>query len=105
MGTTINQRLTLRGFVGRIDALPGQKKHLYALSATQKKPKALLRDAKLAISKLEKRITALAAEVMIGGKAHSELSRILNLLPATGINQTSAIALMGELLLLPANLS
>ena len=62
-----NQTLVLRGFARRIDALTGQKaaakNHLHALTATQETPKALLRDAKLAISQLEKRIDTLATRV------------------------------------------
>jgi transposase len=105
-----NQVLALRGVARRIDALTGQKaaakNHLHALSATQETPKALLRDAKLAISQLEKRIEALTAEAMLMIDAHPELKRVFELLTGIkGIAQTSAIALMGELLLLPPNLS
>jgi transposase len=105
-----NQVLALRGFARRIDALTGQKaaakNHLHALSATQETPKALLRDAKLAISQLEKRIEALTAEAMLMIDTHPELKRVFELLTGIkGIAQTSAIALMGELLLLPPNLS
>lgn len=105
-----NQTLALRGFARRIDALTVQKvaakNHLHALSASQETPKALLRDAKLAITQLEKRIDALAAEVMMLIDAYPELKRIFELLTGIkGIGQTSAIALMGELLLLPPNLS
>jgi transposase len=76
------------------------------LSATQETPKALLRDAKLAISQLEKRIDALAKEALALIDKHPELQRIFELLTGIkGIGQTSAIALMGELLLLPPNLS
>jgi len=105
-----NQTLALRGFARRIDALTGQKaaakNHLHALSATQETPKALLRDAKLAIGQLEKRIDTLAAEAMTLINQHPELKRVFELLTGIkGIAQTSAIALMGELLLLPPNLS
>jgi len=80
--------------------------HLHALTASQETPKAVLKDAKLAISQLEKRIDRLtvAALVLIG--KHPALARILALLIGIkGIAQTSAIALMGELLLLPPGLS
>ncbi len=105
-----NQVLALRSFALRINALTGQKaaakNHLHALSATQEPPKALLRDAKLAISQLEKRIDTLADEAMDLIDQHPELQRIFELLTGIkGIAQTSAIALMGELLLLPPNLS
>lgn len=105
-----NQALALRAYARRIDALTGQKaaakNHLHALATTQETPKALLRDAKLAINQLEKRIGALAAEAMNLINGHPELKRVFGLLTGIkGIAQTSAIALMGELLLLPPNLS
>lgn len=105
-----SQALSLRGYARRIDALTGQKaaakNHLHALSATQETPKALLRDAKLAISQLEKRIDTLAAEAMNLIDDHPAIKRVFELLTGIkGIAQTSAIALMGELLLLPPDLS
>ena len=105
-----NQTLALRGYARRINALTGQKaaakNHLHALSATQETSKALLRDAKLAISQLEKRIDTLAAEAIFLIHDNPELKRVFDLLTGIkGIAQTSAIALMGELLLLPPNLS
>jgi transposase len=66
----------------------------------------VLKDAKLAITQLEKRIDRLTAgaRVLIG--KHPDLERILALLIGIkGIGETSAIALMGELLLLPPDLS
>lgn len=105
-----NQALALRGFARRIDALTGQKaaakNHLHALNATQETPKAILRDAQLAITQLEKRIDNLANEARALIDKHPELERVFQLLTSIkGIAQTSAIALMGELLLLPPNLS
>jgi transposase len=105
-----NEKLALRSFARRINALSGQKaaakNHLHALTATQETPKAVLRDAKLAISQLEKRIDSLTAEVVAWIEKHPELKRVMELLVGIkGIAQTSAIALMGELLLLPPNLS
>ena len=105
-----NQTLALRGYARRINALTGQKaaakNHLHALSATEETPKALLRDAKLAISQLEKRIDTLAAEAMSLINENPELKRVFELLTGIkGIAEASAIALMGELLLLPPSLS
>jgi transposase len=102
--------LNLRSFARRINALTGQKaaakNHLHALTSTQETPKAVLRDAKLAITQLEKRIDRLTADALILIGKHSELTRILALLIGIkGIGETSAIALMGELLLLPPGLS
>ena len=103
-------KIALRSFARRIDALTRQKaaakNNFHALCATQETPKAVLRDVKLAISQLEKRIICLskAARVLIG--KHADLERAFALLTSVkGIAQTSAVALMGELLLLPAGLS
>ncbi|MDP1766908.1 MAG: transposase, partial [Methylotenera sp.] len=104
------EKLALRSFARRINALTGQKaaakNHLHALNATQETPKAVLRDARLAIAQLEKRIDRLTAEALSLIGTHPELKRILTLLVGIkGIAETSAIALMGELLLLPPGLS
>jgi transposase len=98
-----NQVLALRCFARRINALTGQKaaakNHLHALSVTQNTPKALLRDAQLAILQLEKRIDALTTEARALIRKHPELERMLTLLTGIkGIAETSAIALTGELL-------
>lgn len=105
-----NEKLAVRSFSRRINALTGQKaaakNHLHALTATQGTPKAVLRDAKLAITQLQKRIDRLTAEALVLIGKHPELERILELLISIkGIAETSAIALMGELLLLPPNLT
>lgn len=105
-----NEKLALRSFSRRIDALTRQKavskNHLHALTASQETPKAVLRDAKLAISQLEKRIVCLSKEALALTREHPDLERVLQLLISVkGIAETSAIALMGELLLLPPGLS
>jgi transposase len=105
-----NEKLALRSFARRINALTGQKaaakNHLHALAATQETPKAVLRDAKLAITQLQKRIDSLTAEAVARIERHPELKRVMELLVGIkGIAQTSAVALMGELLLLPPDLS
>lgn len=105
-----NEKLSLRSFARRINSLTCQKaaakNHLHALTATKETPKAVLRDAKLAISQLEKRIDCLTAEAVDWIEKHPELKRVMELLVGIkGIAQTSAIALMGELLLLPPDLS
>jgi transposase len=105
-----DEKLAVRSFARRLNALTGQKaaakNHLHALMSTQETPQAVLKDARLAISQLEKRIDTLmaAALLLIGG--YPELQRILALLTGIkGIAETSAVALMGELLLLPPDLS
>ena len=105
-----HEKLALRSFARRVNALTGQKaaakNHLHALTATQETPKAVLKDAKLAITQLEKRIDQLMAEALILIGNSPELKRVLTLLTGIkGIAETSAIALMGELLLLPPDLS
>ena len=100
----------IRSFARRIDALTrlktASKNPLHALCASQENPKAVLRDARLSISQLEKRIVRLTnASLALIGK-HPELERVFLLLTSVkGIAQTSAIALMGEWLLLPPGLS
>ena len=105
-----NETIALRSFARRIDALTCQKaaakNHLHALTATSETPKAVLKDAKLAIAQLQKRIDSLTAGALILIGKHPDLERILGLLIGIkGIGNTSAIALMGELLLLPPDLS
>ena len=105
-----DEQIALRSFARRINALTGQKaaakNHLHALNATSETPKAVIKDAKLAITQLEKRIDRLTAGALVLIGKHPELERILALLIGIkGIGQTSAIALMGELLLLPPDLS
>jgi transposase len=105
-----DETIALRSFARRINALTGQKvaakNHLHALNATSETPKAVLKDAKLAITQLEKRIDRLTAGALVLIGKHPELKRILALLIGIkGVGEASAIALMGELLLLPPGLS
>ena len=105
-----NEAIAVRCFSRRITALTTQKaaakNHLHALTATQETPKAVLRDAKLAITQLQKRIDSLTTEALLLIAKHPKLERTLTLLISIkGIAQTSAISLMGELLLLPPDLS
>ena len=105
-----DEEIALRSYSRRIDALTRQKaaakNNLHALSATQETPKAVLRDVKLSISQLEKRIERLSKEARGLIEKHDKLERVYQLLTGIkGIAQTSAIALMGELLLLPQGLT
>lgn len=105
-----NEKIALRSFARRIHSLSKQKaaakNHLHALTATDETPKAVLKDANLAISQLEKRLDSLTAAALLLIAKHPELDRILHLLIGIkGIAETSAIALMGELLLLPPDLT
>lgn len=105
-----DEKIALRSFARRIDALTrlkaASKNQLHALCASQENPKAVLRDAKLSISQLEKRIARLTKNALALIGKHAELEQVFDLLTSVkGIAQTSAIALMGELLLLPPGLS
>ena len=105
-----DDKLALRSCSRHISALTGQKaackNHLHALAATQETPKAVLRDAKLAITQLEKRIEQLTAAALALIDQHPQLKRTLQLpVGIKGVAETSAVALMGGLLLLPSGLS
>lgn len=104
------QAFTLRSFARRINAVTRQKamtkNHLHALSFGPDLPQAVLDDAKLAIAQLEKRIACLSSKAQAFIGKHEDLKRIFTLLLGIkGIAETSAIALMGELLLLPKGLT
>ena len=104
------QALTVRSFARRINALTRQKamtkNHLHALSFGPDLPPAVLNDAKLAIAQLEKRLAHLSSKAQAFIGKHEDLKRIFTLLLGIkGIAETSAIALMGELLLLPKGLT
>jgi len=105
-----HEALALRVFARRLHALTRQKaaakNQLHALSASKENPKAVLRDVNLSISQLERRIERLSDNALALIGEHPELDRVFKLLTGIkGIAQTSAIALMGELLLLPQGLS
>lgn len=105
-----DETIAVRCFSRRINGLTNQKaaakNHLHALTATQETPKAVLRDAKLAVTQLQKRIDRLTAQARVLIGQYPELERVLGLLTGIkGIAETSALALMGELLLLPPNLT
>lgn len=105
-----DEKIALRSISRRIETLTRQKaaakNHSHALNASQGNPKAVLSDVKLAISQLEKRIVCLTKDARVMIRKHCELERTFQLLTGIkGIAVTSAIALMGELLLLPPGLS
>ncbi|WP_411726279.1 transposase [Methyloglobulus sp.] len=65
-----------------------------------------MKDARLATTQLQKRIGRLTSDALALIGDYPELKQILALLTGIkGVGETSAIALMGELLLLPPNLS
>jgi transposase len=104
------QAFTVRSFARRINALTRQKamakNQLHALSLSPDLPKAVVNDAQLAITQLEKRLASLGSEAQEFIGKDDELKRVFTLLLGIkGIAETSAIALMGELLLLPPGLT
>ena len=105
-----DEALALRALARRINTLTrnkaAAKNQLHALSFSPETPQAVLRDVTLSIAQLEKRIDTLAREATAFIQAHSRLARpFALLLTVKGIGETSAIALLGELLLLPQGLT
>lgn len=104
------EALTLRAFSRRINAITkdkaAAKNQLHALSFSREVPKAVLRELKLAIAQMEKRIDRLSSEGKTFILAHPMRARPFSLLlTIKGIGDTSAIALLSELMLLPAGLT
>lgn len=102
--------MTLRAFSRRIHALTEQKSaaknQAHALSFIGTTPKVIRRDLNLAIVQLEKRIAVLTREAISFIKINPALNQpFVLLLGIKGIAEASAIALLGELLLLPKGLS
>lgn len=105
-----NEALALRAFSRRLNALTREKaaakNHRHALCVSQASPKAVLRDVQQGIAQLEKRIATLTAQALALIEVHAQLKQpFALLLSIKGIAHTSAIALLGELLLLPAGLT
>ena len=99
-----NEALALRAFSRRINATTkdkaAAKNQLHSLAFSTETPKAVLRDLKLAITQMEKRLVRLSAAAKTFVLAHPTLARpFALLLTVKGIGDTSAIALLGELLL------
>jgi transposase len=106
----LNEALALRAFARRLHALTrakaAAKNQLHAITFGPNTPKAIARDLKLAIAQLEKRIQGLTREALAFIALHAPLKQpFALLLTVKGIGETSAIALLGELLLLPAGLT
>lgn len=102
--------LSLRLFARRLNALTHQKtmakNQRHALSVTGGTPEAVQRDVTLAIAQLEERIEALSRDARAFIDAQPALRQPLAwLMTIKGVAQASAIALLGELLLLPAGLT
>lgn len=105
-----DEKIALRSFARRIDALTrpkaAAKNPFHALTASQETPKGVLHDVKRSMAQLEKRIVRLSEEARALIEKQSDLERVFQWLTGIkGIAETSAIALMGELLRLPPCLS
>lgn len=105
-----NEKIALRSLSRCINGLTKAKakakNQLHALLAYKLTPPAVLRDAKLAITQLEKRIFNMTQDALAAIKKCPSMTRKMTLLTSVkGIANTSAIALMGELLLLPEGLT
>ena len=102
--------LTLRALARRINTLTrnkaAAKNQRHALSFSPETASAVLLDVALSITQLEKRIAHLASEATTFIQTHSLLARRYTLLRTVkGIGEASAIALLGELMLLPPGLT
>jgi transposase len=102
--------LALRALARRLHAVThakaAAKNQLHALSFSAETPAAVLRDVTLSIAQMEQRIAQLTQDAVGFIQAQPTLARQFALLQTMkGVGQTSAIALLGELLLLPPGLS
>lgn len=102
--------LTLRALARRINTLTcnkaAAKNQRHALTFSPQTAGAVLLDVALSITQLEERIARLTQEATIFIQAHPLLARRYALLRTVkGIGETSAIALLGELMLLPPGLT
>ena len=100
----------LRALARRINTLTkakaAAKNQQHALAFSPETPNAVRRDVTLSIAQMEKRIARLAEEAIRLIQAHPPLARRFSLLRTVkGIGETSAIALLGELMLLPPGLT
>lgn len=101
--------LTLRAYARRLRALTDEraaaKNQLHATEFNKHAPKAVLKDIQRGIAQLDKRIEALTRDAFAFIKDTPELKEPYDLLVSVkGIAETSAIAILGELLLLPKGL-
>jgi transposase len=112
------QALALRALARRLHARAGAatpcrhahegaaKNQLHALRFSADTPAAVLRDVTLSITQMEQRIAQLTQDAVGFIQAQPALARQFALLQTMkGVGETSAIALLGELLLLPPGLT
>ena len=102
--------IAVRACSRRLAALTQQKaaakNQLHALSATDSTPEFIIEDAQLSIEQIEKQIHTLKTKTLELIKQHELIYQTLRLLVSIkGIAETSAIQLIGELLVLPKDMS
>lgn len=105
-----DEALALRALARRINTLTcnkaAAKNQRHALTFSPQTAGAVLLDVALSITQLEERIARLTEEAVAFIHRHPLLARRYTLLRTVkGIGKTSAIALLGELILLPAGLT
>jgi len=101
--------LQVRACARRIEALTKQrtqaKNQLHALQATDTTPSFILEDVQLSITQADQQIDALRRRTLQLIEAHETMQKVMTLLLSVkGIAETSAIQLMGELLVLPEDM-
>jgi transposase len=102
--------LALRACARRLSALTDQraraKNQLHALEATAETPDFILEDGRRSVARLEEQIASLRQRTLDMMAEEASLQEPLDLLlTVKGIAETSAIQLLGELLVLPPELS
>lgn len=103
-------RVSLRSYARHIHSLTldvvALQNRVHALQATGTTPPPILTDLKQAIVALQKRIDAMIAEATTLIEAHPDLAKARrHVETVTGIKTKSAIQLLGELLVLPADMT
>lgn len=102
--------LELRQYGRHLSRLTDQrtrvKNQLHALEATATSPRALREDLRESIADLDRRIERISGLAMAQIRADERLAAQFDAVDSvTGIGQTTAISLLGELLVLPAELN
>lgn len=102
--------LGLRAISRRLLALSEQrtqaKNHLHAARASAQTPGLVIEDILRAIAFLDEQIAQLSEAALAWVRRHPPLAQVMDLLMSTkGVGHTSALRLMGELLVLPADMT
>lgn len=105
-----DELLSLKAIARRLSALTSQrtkaKNQLHAAKASQRTPAIVIEDLDLSISQLETQIGRLHQAALDLIAEDEELSEVLALLTSIkGVAEVSAVQIMGELLVLPEDMS